>query len=141
MRSAWSISASGAPTPVSIGRAWTKRIPTTERPWPASPGPSSGSGGTSWLSTASGSNTGGTTAHGGSSMSWCFKVRSRFEARSLLALCLVFQGGHAAAADAGRFALEVTGPNAYTVVVAEDVPLADISLDELRRVFVLKRAF
>ena len=29
----------------------------------------------------------------------------------------------------------------YAVIVATDVPLTDISLDELRRVFVLKRAF
>lgn len=29
----------------------------------------------------------------------------------------------------------------YAVVVAEDVPLTDITLDELRRVFLMKRAF
>jgi hypothetical protein len=41
----------------------------------------------------------------------------------------------------GRAAAAADAAVGYAVVVGEDVPVADITLDELRRVFLMKRAF
>jgi hypothetical protein len=58
-------------------------------------------------------------------------VRLRSEALALVACALAFAVGPSGASETGSFA----------VIVAGDVPLTDISFDELRRVFVLKRVF
>ena len=68
-------------------------------------------------------------------------MRSPSEALALVAFGLALAGGRSGAADAADFAIGPGDTAHYTVIVAEDVPLTDISLDELRRVFTLKRAF
>lgn len=71
---------------------------------------------------------------------WC-KVPSRSRALALTVFALALEGAHLGAAERAGLSLGGADPANFAVIVAEDVPLADISLDELRRVFVLKRAF
>ena len=58
-------------------------------------------------------------------------MRLPSKALALVACALAFAGRPSGASETAS----------YAVIVATDVPLTDISLDELRRVFVLKRAF
>ena len=71
---------------------------------------------------------------------WC-RVRSRSRASALVALILGLSVGRSGVAETVDFSSGPGDAANFTVIVAEDVPLTDISLDELRRVFTLKRAF